>query len=196
MSGTYYDLLMSDYPHFVSRDYIDTLNYIESSRQDIRTALEYRDGPDCFYCGRDLDLENRTIDHVVSQREGRRRGWELESIHGISNLVLACKKCNAKKGDRMLDENGTIPPRPESRKQRRLAKAARKDVCGTCRSGRLLLIGQECPDCGSGPQPERWPTAYKRSPKECQHGVNGEHCWMCVVVSPELRVLTDDGLSV
>lgn len=169
----------------------DTLNYIESSRQDIRAALEERDGPDCFYCEVDLDLENRTIDHVVSQNEGKRRGWEMESIHGLENLVLACRKCNSLKGDRTLLEDGSIPPRPMSRKQRKIVKAERPEVCKTCMSGRMLQVGQICEMCGSGPQPLNTPTYYKQDPKVCGHGANHplETCWVCHVANPELRVV-------
>lgn len=169
----------------------DTLNYIESSRQDIRAALEDRDGPNCFYCDEELDLENRTIDHVVSQREGRIRGWELESLHGLGNLRLACRPCNSLKGDRRLTEDGQIPPRPDSRKVKRAARAARSEICKTCLSGRKLAIDEECVVCGSGPQPLRTPTFYKRDPKVCGHGANHPHetCWMCFCVNPELRVV-------
>lgn len=167
----------------------ERLNYIESSRQDIRAALEERDGPDCFYCGCELDLESRTIDHVVSQREARRRGWEMESTHGLGNLRLSCRDCNSLKGDRMLLEDGSIPPRPPSRKERKAVKAARPEVCKTCMSGRKLRVDETCPVCYSGAQPVSWPTFYKSKPQACKHGHDEpiEHCWMCVVVTPELR---------
>lgn len=175
----------------------DTLNYIESSRQDIRAALEGRDGSDCFYCGCELDLENRTIDHVVSQREGKRRGWELESIHGLDNLRLACRTCNGLKGDRMLNEDGTIPPRPLSRKAKKIIKASRPEVCKTCMSGRKLRVDETCPVCYSGAQPGKFPTYYKSDPKECEHGWGEslEHCWCCVVAFPWLRKTTSDARS-
>lgn len=165
------------------------LNYIESSRQDIRAALEKRDGADCFYCGVELDLENRTIDHVVSQREGKRRGWEMESIHGINNLVLCCGPCNVLKGDRALNEDGTIPPRPMSRKAKKAIRAARPEVCKTCMSGRKLRVDETCPVCYSGAQPVKHPTYYKSSPKDCEHGWGDpmEHCWGCLVTWPWMR---------
>lgn len=167
----------------------DALNYIESSRADLRAALEERDGPDCYYCKCELDLENRTIDHVVSRSEGKRRGWEMESIHGLTNLVLACRDCNVMKGDSSLTEDGKIRPRPMSRRVRKQIKAARPDVCNTCRSGRKLRVHETCPVCYSGSQPVRWPTFYKSKPQACRHGHDEplEHCWMCVVVAPELR---------
>lgn len=165
------------------------MNYIETSRAELRSVLEYRDGPDCYYCGEELNLENRTIDHVVPQREARRRGWELESTHGIDNLVLACRSCNTKKGDRLLLPDGTIPPRPPGRAERRRIKASRPEVCKTCMSGRKLKVDETCPVCYSGAQPVRTPTFYKRDPRSCSHGHGEplETCWMCFVVSPELR---------
>lgn len=158
------------------------LNYIESSRSDIRAALEERDGPDCFYCDGELDLENRTIDHVVSQREGRRRGWEVDSIHGLGNLVLCCRPCNALKGDRMLLDDGSIPPRPLSRKAKKAARSARPEVCNTCRSGRKLRVDETCSVCYSGAQPVGYPTFYKKSPRDCSHGWDDsmDHCMGCV----------------
>lgn len=164
-----------------------TLSYIDSPRRDLVKALEKIHGPDCFYCDEPLNKDNRTIDHVVSQSEGKRRGWERSTIHGIDNLRLACRPCNALKGDRDLDEEGNIVPRPISGRKRR---KQRPDVCTECMSGRKLLIGQTCPVCDSGPMPERTPTAYKSSPKVCQHGHGEplEHCWICMIVAPELRL--------
>mgnify|MGYP002776715963 CR=1 FL=1 len=175
----------------LTADELDRLNYIESSRAELRAALEERDGPNCFYCDTELDLENRTIDHVVSQREARRRGWEMDSTHGLGNLRLACKSCNSLKGDRMLDEEGNIPPRPMSRKLKRKIRAMRPEVCKTCMSGRKLALGEVCNVCGIGPQPARTPTFYKRDPRECTHGEAHplETCWLCFCVNPELRVV-------
>lgn len=168
---------------------LEHLNYIESSRAELRAALEERDGPDCFYCEGELDLENRTIDHVIPQREARRRGWEMESTHGLGNLVLSCRTCNSLKGDRLLNEDGTIPARPMSRKRRKAIKSARPEVCKTCMSGRKLRVDETCSVCYSGPQPVGSPTFYKAKPQVCQHGHGEplETCWMCFVVSPELR---------
>lgn len=60
----------------------------------LEMALEERDGPDCFYCGRDRsngrDLWIRHIDHVVPKRLG--------GSDGIDNLVFACDRCNLTKG--------------------------------------------------------------------------------------------------
>ena len=59
-------------------------------------ALFRRDGHICLYCGqqhRDWDL---TRDHVVPMSRGGDDSW--------SNVVAACKRCNAHKGRRTPDE--------------------------------------------------------------------------------------------
>jgi 5-methylcytosine-specific restriction endonuclease McrA len=47
-----------------------------------------RDNFCCQYCGTKKDL---TLDHVIPRSKGGMSSW--------SNLVTACKRCNAKKGD-------------------------------------------------------------------------------------------------
>jgi len=53
-----------------------------------RQNIFKRDGFECQYCGTKRDL---TIDHVVARAKGGLDTW--------TNLVTACKKCNARKGD-------------------------------------------------------------------------------------------------
>jgi len=47
-----------------------------------------RDNMECQYCGTRRDL---TLDHVMPSSRGGQQSW--------LNLVTACKRCNAKKGD-------------------------------------------------------------------------------------------------
>jgi 5-methylcytosine-specific restriction endonuclease McrA len=54
-----------------------------------------RDNFECQYCGTKKEL---TLDHVVPSSRG--------GIHSWTNLVTACKRCNAKKGDYTLEESG------------------------------------------------------------------------------------------
>lgn len=54
-----------------------------------------RDGQKCQYCGTHKDL---TLDHLVPRSKGGKSSW--------TNLVTACKKCNAKKGDEMIERTG------------------------------------------------------------------------------------------
>ncbi len=61
-----------------------------------RRSIFARDNFTCQYCGsqsRDL-----TIDHILPKRHGGRMSWE--------NLVACCRRCNTKKGDKMLHSTG------------------------------------------------------------------------------------------
>jgi 5-methylcytosine-specific restriction endonuclease McrA len=59
-----------------------------------RAGVLRRDGRRCAYCGRRAD----TIDHVVPRSRGGGHSWE--------NCVAACRLCNSRKADRLLDEIG------------------------------------------------------------------------------------------
>lgn len=54
-----------------------------------------RDNFECQYCGTKKEL---TLDHVMPSSRGGKHAW--------TNLVTACKRCNAKKGDYTLEESG------------------------------------------------------------------------------------------
>lgn len=58
-----------------------------------------RDGHRCVYCSSREDL---TIDHVMPRSRGGKTKW--------TNLVTACKKCNARKGDYTPEEAGMRLP--------------------------------------------------------------------------------------
>jgi 5-methylcytosine-specific restriction endonuclease McrA len=60
-----------------------------------RNNVFKRDRNECQYCGTYKDL---TIDHVVPQSKGGKSSWH--------NLVTACKRCNARKGDKSPEEAG------------------------------------------------------------------------------------------
>lgn len=55
----------------------------------VRDAFKEAFGPHCFYCGTHLPANN-PIDHVLP--------WSLVGIDGLTNLVLACARCNGDKG--------------------------------------------------------------------------------------------------
>lgn len=145
--------------------------------------ITLRDGPNCFFpgCGKPFEQEEDiTFDHWIPQSKGGT--WHVD------NLRMMHKRCNALKGDRVPNEDGTLPPLPKELLgpfHIRADKSGRVDVCDTCASGRLLLLGEVCEICGSGPQPSGWPAYAQRSPKECDH--HKYHCWYCVVEKPELR---------
>jgi 5-methylcytosine-specific restriction endonuclease McrA len=67
-----------------------------------RRSVFARDGHRCQYCG--AQAEN--IDHVVPKSRGGTHTWD--------NVVAACRRCNAAKEDRLLEESGFVlrhPPR-------------------------------------------------------------------------------------
>lgn len=59
----------------------------------IREPFKEAFGPHCFYCRTHLPANN-PIDHVLP--------WSLVGIDGLSNLVLACARCNS-------DKSGALP---------------------------------------------------------------------------------------
>ncbi len=59
-----------------------------------RRAVFARDSHRCQYCG--APAEN--LDHVVPRSRGGQHVWE--------NVVAACRPCNTRKEDRLLDEVG------------------------------------------------------------------------------------------
>lgn len=71
-----------------------------------RAGVLRRDGRRCAYCGRKAD----TIDHVVPRSRGGQHSWE--------NCVAACRACNSRKADKLLEELGwelEAPPKPPNR---------------------------------------------------------------------------------
>jgi 5-methylcytosine-specific restriction endonuclease McrA len=73
-----------------------------------RRAVFVRDGHRCQYCN--APAEN--IDHVIPRSKGGPHTWE--------NVVAACRPCNARKMDRLLDETNM--------RLRRLPRAPRERI--------------------------------------------------------------------
>jgi 5-methylcytosine-specific restriction endonuclease McrA len=63
-----------------------------------KNVLFNRDNWQCQYCGTSLDWHTITIDHVTPRCRGGATSWK--------NCVASCKRCNAKKGARTLQETG------------------------------------------------------------------------------------------
>jgi DNA-directed RNA polymerase subunit RPC12/RpoP len=57
-----------------------------------RSLIYKRDNNTCQYCGSTRKL---TLDHVLPRSKGGRDTW--------SNLVVACSRCNTRKGDKLLE---------------------------------------------------------------------------------------------
>ena len=78
-----------------------------------RKNIFERDQHTCQYCARKFSKSELTIDHVLPRSRGGRDTWD--------NLVLACVKCNIKKGSRTPDE-ARMPLLREPAKPRWLPK--------------------------------------------------------------------------
>lgn len=61
-----------------------------------RRNIYRRDNFTCQYCGSRPGLKQLSIDHVMPLSRGGRTSWE--------NCVVACVKCNTRKGDRTPEE--------------------------------------------------------------------------------------------
>ena len=71
-----------------------------------RAGVLRRDGRRCAYCGKRAD----TIDHVVPRSRGGTHSWD--------NCVAACRLCNSRKADRLIEELGwtlAVAPRAPDR---------------------------------------------------------------------------------
>lgn len=63
-----------------------------------KRVLFNRDNWQCQYCGVKLDWATITIDHIVPRCRGGITSWK--------NCVASCRRCNMKKGARLLPETG------------------------------------------------------------------------------------------
>lgn len=63
-----------------------------------RRTVFARDNYTCQYCGHTGG--ELTIDHVIPKRLGGKTTWD--------NVVTACRRCNMKKGDKLLNQTGMV----------------------------------------------------------------------------------------
>lgn len=152
------------------------MNALDMTRDERIEALVHRDGLSCQYpgCEKPLDKEDITFDHWIPQSKGGT--WDL------SNLKMMHKKCNAIKGDRMPNPDGTLPPLKREvalANRRAVRRGNRPEVCNVCESGRKLGPDEECASCGSGPMPEVFPRWAKMRSNECDHELFW--CWACSI---------------
>ena len=61
-----------------------------------RKNVHIRDNGRCQYCDSIMSVANSTIDHVIPRSKGGHHQWD--------NVVLACEKCNQRKGDKLPGE--------------------------------------------------------------------------------------------
>jgi hypothetical protein len=168
-----------------------TITVEKLTRSEILDALRKRDGDTCQYpdCNEVLDFSAETgprevtIDHWMPQWYGKENGWSYEQIWDLSNLKLMSKKCNAKKGDLIPNEDGTLPARKvRTFRYRRQKRAERPDLCTACQNGHDLLVGEICASCGCDAQ--RFPRSAKVRFDECDHDIMW--CWVCSI-TPDMR---------
>lgn len=160
-------------------------------REELVAALVERDGTKCMYpgCGRKLDFSvtdgplEVTLDHHMPQWWCRENNWSREQTWSVDNLRLMEKRCNAKKGERVPNEDGTLPARAESTfRFRRQKRAGRPELCGECDNGHNLFVGEICANCGCNAQ--RFPKSAKVRFDECDHEILW--CWVCSI-TPDMR---------
>jgi 5-methylcytosine-specific restriction endonuclease McrA len=75
--------------------------------------LMIRDGAKCQYCKQELDNREATIDHVIPKS----RFTSKKYSHHWENIVISCRRCNSKKGNRTPSEAGmkllSVPKKPK-----------------------------------------------------------------------------------
>lgn len=150
--------------------------YVKVPRADLVIQLRARDGDRCQHpdCGGRLDSSimdgplEETIDHWYPQYAGRADGWTMADIWSLDNLKLMHKKCNAKKGDLIPNEDGTLPAKPQSSfRFRRQKRAGRPEACEQCDNGHNLGPDEMCANCGCNAQ--RFPRWAKVRTQDCDH---------------------------
>ena len=77
------------------------LRTIKKSHKPSKKMLWKRDEGKCQYCSAKVSISSATIDHVIPRSRGGKETW--------CNLVIACSKCNSKKGSSLTTECGMIP---------------------------------------------------------------------------------------
>ena len=69
-----------------------------NNRELIITELGERDGWNCHLCGVPLEIKTATIDHLTP--------LALGGLNRLSNVKIACKNCNFKKGALVRKQRG------------------------------------------------------------------------------------------
>ena len=72
-----------------------------------RRSVLARDYHTCQYCGVKPDRSELTIDHVLPRSRGGKTSWD--------NVVTACRRCNARKGNKTPAEAGLVLRAPPER---------------------------------------------------------------------------------
>lgn len=160
--------------------------YVKVPRPELIRQLRERDGDECQFPGEEHTLDftvvegpkEVTIDHHIPQYYGKANGWTMAEIWYLDNLKLMCKRHNAKKGDLIPNEDGTLPAKPQSTfRFRRQKRAGRPELCLECDNGHNLFVGEVCANCGCNAQ--RFPRSAKVRVPDCDHEILW--CWACSI---------------
>lgn len=158
--------------------------YSKIPKQQLTKSLRERDGDICMHpsCGLPLEFgvdENGdsiaaermipTIDHKHPVSQCKAEGWAFEDIWALSNLQIMHKHCNAKKGNKLYLPDGTLPPSKQRKIARAEKRASRPMLTDCCYSGRLLLPGEFCDECGREAMTHTTPVEYVCKPSDCPH---------------------------
>lgn len=176
---------------------------VKARRDETIETLRKRDGDNCAFpgCKETLDFsiddESRmqvTVDHWIPQWWCYENDWTYEEVWDFSNLRLMHKKCNAKKGERVPNEDGSLPARVTKQfKLRRQKRANRPDgPCKTCNNGHAIDFGDVCEVCGV--HGKAFNIDAKAKASECDHDLFW--CWCCsigIVERPPAIVKVLDG---
>ena len=78
-------------------------------KQVVHTRLNviYRDDMRCQYCGRQYPMYELTVDHVIPLSRWEELPLEKKPLapNSWENQVCACKRCNALKGNKLIEES-------------------------------------------------------------------------------------------
>ena len=116
-----------------------------------RRNLLLRDDHTCQYCGHRGQAQELTIDHVVPvSRGGAPSSWE--------NQVVACRRCNGRKADRLPEEVNlrlARPPRPVTHEYAHLLLLRHPEV----RTAYEELLRSALPPASRPRAPQNWAAA-------------------------------------
>jgi 5-methylcytosine-specific restriction endonuclease McrA len=87
------------------------IRLVEYVRSLMRNKIPYskrniflRDGYICQYCGKILENNSATVDHIIPKVDNGKSSWD--------NCVCSCKRCNNIKGDKSIKQSGLKLRRP------------------------------------------------------------------------------------
>ena len=89
--------------HFPIPSVIVIPRYVRKDRFRLRCNRKnvfWRDCYECQYCGEVNEGKTLTLDHVIPRSRGGRKAWQ--------NVVTCCRRCNQKKGDKLLKDCGMV----------------------------------------------------------------------------------------